>query len=83
MTKKKMTIEDLGYSVKSLTGVVEDLAIMTQKGLDEVRSDVSRLEDKVQDGFDRVENLLLRAHENRLEKLEDDLRTVKALLKVK
>lgn len=78
-----MTIEDLDASIKSLTGVVENLAIMTQKSFDEFRLEMKAEFANVYIRLDRIENILLRAHENRLERLEDDFRTVKTLLKIK
>lgn len=62
---------------------IEDLAMITQKGLGEVRGDLNEFRNEVNDRFDRIENILLHAHENRIEKLEYDLRTVKTFLKVK
>lgn len=62
---------------------IEDLAMITQKELGEVRGDLNEFRNEVNDRFDRIENILLHAHENRIEKLEYDLRTVKTFLKVK
>jgi len=79
MSKKKMTIEDL--------------ALITQKGFNDVdvqfgevgqRFDAVEVRlDSVDIKLERIENLLLRAHDNRLEKLEDDVRNVKTILKIR
>jgi len=72
MAKKKTTIEDL--------------AIITQKGFASVDEKIENLDDKVDNltiemntRFDRIENILIRAHENRLDKIEDDIRILKTL----
>ena len=37
---------------------------------------------KVDERLDRIENILIRAHENRIERPEDGLRVVKTRLKI-
>ncbi|MBX4210573.1 hypothetical protein KW783_01225 [Candidatus Parcubacteria bacterium] len=76
MAKKKVTIDDL--------------AVMVQKGFQEIRSematkaDILNLEkrfdnleerlEKVEERLDRIENIILTDYRNRLEKLEDKIR---------
>jgi archaellum component FlaC len=83
MKKKQMTIEDL--------------ALMTQRGFSEVHIDLDSFKKEVNERFNRVderfgqvdkrfdhiENLLLRAHDNRIEKIEDDIRFLKTTLKLR
>lgn len=72
-TDKKMTLEKL--------------ARMTQNGFSESKLDLNKLEikmdkrfDEVENRLDHIENLLIHALEIRVEKLEDDMRTVKTAL---
>jgi len=80
MAKKKVTIEDL--------------AIMTQKGffgmdkkfegvdkkIEGVDKKIEGLKNEMNNRFDKIENILIRAHENRLDKIEDDIRVLKTLV---
>jgi len=67
----------------------DDLARMVQKGFDGVdkklektatKEDLASTEAKLETRLDGIENLLLRALENRIERLEDDMRVVKTTL---
>lgn len=57
MAKKKMTIEDI--------------AIITANGFKGVDKRFEEIEEKMQKGFDRIENLLLLDQMQRIERLED------------
>ncbi len=67
---------------------IEDLARITKNGFDttatkqEMREVNDRL-DKMDGRLDKMENLLLRAHENRIEKLEDNMRLVKTKIGIR
>lgn len=66
---------------KGLT--IDDLAGMTQRGLESVhgeiksvRGDVQALCKEMNERFDVVELKLIGAHDRRLDKIEDDMRTI-------
>ncbi len=64
---------------------IDDLARMVQKGFEETatRGDVSEINtrlDKMDTHLDHIENLLIRAHENRLEILEDKMRIIETAM---
>lgn len=65
----------IGTMVKRMT--IEDLAIITANGFKGVDTKIGDLDKKMQDGFDRIENLLLRDHLNRIERLEDTMLRLK------
>ncbi len=65
----------------------DDLARMVQKGFENTatKSDVSELRSDMPEvnlRLDRIENPLLRAHENRIERLEDKMRIVETAMEV-
>jgi len=67
MNKMKMTIEKL--------------AEMTQRGFESLEKTMEKRFDEVDKRFDRIENITLRNHKNRIEKLEDNVREIKTTLK--
>ncbi|MBF0312387.1 MAG: hypothetical protein HQK52_03165 [Oligoflexia bacterium] len=69
---------------------IEDLAVMTQNGFNDVsnrfndvNNNIAEFKSEVNGRFERIENLLLRAHDNRIEKIEDDIRVLKTTLKLR
>ncbi|MDO8564930.1 MAG: hypothetical protein Q7R88_02965 [bacterium] len=56
---------------------IEDLARITAKGFEANEKRFDTLETDMQKGFDRIENLLLRDHLNRIERLEDTVLQLK------
>lgn len=69
--KKEITLEDVARSV-------EDLAVMTQNGfvglemrMNERFEEMDYRFEEMDRCFDRVENILYRGHDNRLERVED------------
>lgn len=73
---------------KTKKTTMDDLAMMVQRGfmemggrIDELRTEtngkIDSLRAETKDGFARIENVLLRGHENRIEKIEDDTRILK------
>ncbi len=74
MKKEKMTIEDLARITKN--------GFDTTATKQEMREVNDRL-DKMDGRLDKMENLLLRAHENRIEKLEDNMRLVKTKIGIR
>ena len=61
----------------------ENLTRMVQKGFETTASDIDTLRSEMKMEFsdvrkrlDRIENILLRAHENRIEHLEDKVRVI-------
>ena len=65
---------------------VDDLAVMIARGFDatatkadlaKLHAEVNQRFTKMEQRFDRVENILLRAQDNRLDRLEDDVRVIK------
>ncbi|MEK7170582.1 MAG: hypothetical protein AAB767_04820 [Patescibacteria group bacterium] len=59
---------------------IEDLAIITAngfKGVDKRFDEVDKRFDEVDKRFDRIENLLLRDHVQRIERLEDTVLQLK------
>ena len=78
-----------GTKKKEVT--IDGLAIMVQRGfestalkidMDEGFVRVDKRLDIIDKRLDRNENILIRAHENRIERLEDELRIVKTHLKL-
>ena len=70
------------------TITIDDLAVMVKKGFDETEKrvnldaltkDVAELSTKVT----RIENILIRAHDNRIYKVEDDIRLIKTKVGIK
>ncbi|MEK7169683.1 MAG: hypothetical protein AAB767_00150 [Patescibacteria group bacterium] len=70
------------------TITIDDLAVMVKKGFDEtakrvnldaLTKDVAELSTKVT----RIENILIRAHDNRIYKVEDDIRLIKTKVGIK
>lgn len=68
---------------------MEDLAMMAANGFEKTatKEELVALEKKmtldskeVHDHLDRIEHIFIRAHNNRIEKLEDDMRMVKTML---
>ncbi len=77
---------------KKMKVTLEDVLDVTQKGFERIEStmatkaDVKHLEeriDKVETKVDRIENILIRAQDNRLDKLEDDVRVLKTAQGIK
>lgn len=58
---------------------INELAQMVQRGFGAVDESFS----EVYKRLDRIENILLRAHDNRLERLEDFMLEAKKVLKIK
>ena len=56
---------------------IEDLAVITGNGFKAVDKRIDGVEEKMQKGFDRIENLLLRDQMQRIEKLEDTVLQLK------
>lgn len=79
---------------KKKTVTIDDLAGMTQRGVDlvhteiknvrgevkNVQGDVSALRREMNERFDVVELKLIGAHDRRLDKIEDDMRIIKTAL---
>lgn len=70
---------------------VDELAIMVQRGFEDTASktdtaskaDIARIDSRLSGidvRLDRIENLLLRGHDNRIELLEDKMRMVQTAL---
>jgi len=60
---------------------IEKLAEMTQRGFESLEKTMEKRFDEVDKRFDRIENITLRNHKNRIEKLEDNVREIKTTLK--
>ncbi len=83
-TKKEMTIEDLamitqqGFSglESRMMGRLDDFRKEVNTRFEEVNT---RFEE-VNDRFDRVEHILYRGHDNRIEKLEDKIAQIQVIL---
>lgn len=80
MAKKKVTIEDLaGMTQRGFDGVDKRFGQVDSK-IESFRAEVNQRFEHIDARFDHIENLLIRAHENRIEKLEDDMRILKTLV---
>lgn len=74
---KKMSIEELArITAKGFDGVHGQIGGV-QGQISEVKSEMSGLRSEMKKGFDRIENLLLRDHLNRIERLEDTVLRLK------
>jgi len=79
--------------IKDTDSKIENLAVMVQTGFEETRSDITRLDrridgvekrfDNVDQRLDRIENILTAGLERRVERLEDGMRQTKTALKIK
>ena len=83
-------------NTKKNKAATDTLAVMVQKGFEETATDIRGVKEEVKDlrgemnerfnkvdeRLDRIENILIRAHENRIGRLEDGLRVVKTRLKI-
>jgi len=58
----------------------EFLARLMAEGFERVNTDVNDFRNEVNERFDRVENILYRGHENRIEKLEDKIAQIQVIL---
>lgn len=56
---------------------IEDLAVITANGFEAVDKRIDGVESSMNKRFDRIENLLLRDHLNRIERLEDTVLQLK------
>ncbi|HEY4511418.1 MAG TPA: hypothetical protein VJH55_01110 [Candidatus Paceibacterota bacterium] len=64
---------------KSVENMIEDLAVMTQNGFNELNGEMNKQFEEVNIRLDRIENLILTDHRNRLERLEDRMRIVETV----
>jgi len=87
MAKKKVTIEDLAgmtqrgfQKIDSRFEQVNARFEQVDINLESFRAEVNHRFEQVNARFDHIENLLIRAHENRIEKLEDEMRILKTLV---
>ena len=67
--------------VKKMT--IEDLAVITANGFKGVDTKIEGVEKEMRAGFNRIENLLLRDHLNRIERLEDTVLQLKVKVGVR
>lgn len=79
MAKKK----EKPVSTNTLARMVGRGFEAVDKRFKETHEEIGGLRKEMNDRFDRVENILLRSHDNRLEKLEDFMLQTKTLLKIK
>jgi methyl-accepting chemotaxis protein len=73
-------IEDLS---KRVGGAIEDLAVSTKNGFDQVDERFERMDerfDQMDNRFDRIENISIGSHERRIENLEDSVRVLNTKL---
>ena len=68
----------------SIQSEIEKLAQIVQAGFagvdkrfEQMQTDIDNRFDKVDERLDRIENILLRAHDNRLDRIDDDIRILK------
>ena len=71
------------YYLNMKKTTLDDLARMTQNGFSSIKNDmdgqftgVNKRFDEIDSRLNRIENILIRTHENRIEKLEDTMRIV-------
>ena len=64
---------------KSVENMIEDLAVMTQNGFNELNGEMNKQFEEVNIRLDRIENLILTDHRNRIERLEDRMRIVETV----
>ncbi len=79
MPKKKITIEDLAAMTQRGFAGVDEKFTGTDNKIEGLRTEMNTRFNEINTRFDRIENLLLRAHENRLDRIEDDIRVLKTL----
>jgi hypothetical protein len=68
--KKKIKIK------KNIT--LEDLALMTARGFEELSKEMNLRFVEVNNRFDRLEKILILDHKNRIERLEDQVKELQA-----
>jgi len=79
MAKKKITIDDLAGMVKR--GFDETHAYM-DKRFDETHAYMDKRFDEVDKRFDRIENLILKRHEEEIEHLKVRMRDIEDMLAI-
>jgi archaellum component FlaC len=80
MAKKKVTIEDLARITKSGFDAVDKRFEQVDGKIGSFHNEMNARFEQVNARFDHIENLLIRAHENRIEKLEDEVKILKTLI---
>ena len=80
MAKKKVTIEDLARITKGGFDAVDKRFAQVDGKIGSLHNEMNVRFEQVNARFDHIENLLIRAHENRIEKLEDEMRILKTLV---
>lgn len=70
--------EGVGAEIKELRGEVKDFKQETYERFDKVETRLNTVEA----GLNRIENRFVGTHQNRIERLEDDMRVVKTTLKI-
>lgn len=81
MKKEKMNIDKLAIMIKNgFDNVDEKMA--TKQEMQEGFDVVNKRFDGIDARLNKIENLLIRAHENRIERLEDNMRLVKTKLAI-
>jgi hypothetical protein len=82
MKKRKITLDDLAIMTQNS---FTELGVEMNTRFDQVDRRFEVIDERFEEidrRFDRVENLLLRSHDNRLDALEDTVRTIKTKLKM-
>ncbi|MFA5830682.1 MAG: hypothetical protein WC878_02520 [Candidatus Paceibacterota bacterium] len=78
-TRKEMTMEDLAIMVQNgfteTNGRIDNVK-------NELKEEINTLREEENDHFATVKNILYRAHDNRIEKIEDDVRMLKTAMKM-
>ncbi len=68
---------------KKIKVTLNDVLLVTQKGFERMDTKFGEVDErfnKIDKRFDKIENILLRNQDNRLDKLEDDVRMIKTVI---
>lgn len=63
--------------------IIEDLAVMVQKGFQDAKTELGNFRKEVNGRFDRIENLILAGHKQRIERLEAEVKELRDLFGMK
>lgn len=86
MKKKILTIEDLAIMTQNNFSDIDGKIGNVREDINGIHDDIGGIHsdiNEVNNKLSHIQNLLIRAQDNRLDKIEDDIRVLKTLMKQK
>lgn len=75
----RLMAENFERTSAEISSVKEEISSVKEE-TSSLKSDMSSLRTEMNERFDRIENILYRGHENRIEKLEDKIAQIQVIL---